>query len=144
MVNRLEWASTLCSITRGIGVLGDAWTLHILREILAGARYFGQIRDALDIANNILSGHLQRMAAAGLITHRTTTVDGRPRKEYLPIAAAVDALPILNALSLWAQRHASDEVTTVTAIVCLECSTISTAGERCSNCNALLSAGGSR
>ncbi|ORW94732.1 transcriptional regulator [Mycobacterium sp. IEC1808] len=57
-----------CPIARGLDVLGERWTLLILRELVGGPRRYGDLRDALPgIATNLLAERLKEMQAAGLV-----------------------------------------------------------------------------
>ena len=57
-----------CPIARGLDVLGERWTLLILRELIGGARRYGDLRAALpDIATNLLADRLRDLEDAGLI-----------------------------------------------------------------------------
>jgi DNA-binding HxlR family transcriptional regulator len=57
-----------CPIARGLDVLGDRWTLLILRELLGGARRYGDVRAALPgIATNLLADRLRELEEAGLV-----------------------------------------------------------------------------
>ena len=57
-----------CPIARGLDVLGERWTLLILRELIGGARRYGDVRAALPgIATNLLADRLRELEAAGLI-----------------------------------------------------------------------------
>ena len=57
-----------CPIARGLDVLGERWTLLILRELIGGARRYGDMRAALPgIATNLLADRLRELEEAGLI-----------------------------------------------------------------------------
>jgi DNA-binding HxlR family transcriptional regulator len=57
-----------CPIARGLDVLGERWTLLILRELVGGARRYGDLRDALPgIATNLLAERLKELQEAGLV-----------------------------------------------------------------------------
>lgn len=131
---RSDWSDEACSIARGIDAVGDPWTLLIVRELLIGHYRFDRLRDRLGIAENTLSARLSRMTVQGLVT-RVPYLDGRrTRYEYRPTLAAAEALPILHAFSLWAERHATRDGQPHLGIVCQACSARSRSGESCSSC----------
>jgi DNA-binding HxlR family transcriptional regulator len=67
-VARRKSYSQNCPIARGLDVLGDRWTLLILRELLGGARRYADLRAALPgIATNLLADRLRELEDAGLI-----------------------------------------------------------------------------
>ncbi|KQR92942.1 MAG: helix-turn-helix transcriptional regulator [Microbacterium ginsengisoli] len=138
MALRSDWSGQSCPIARGIDVLGDPWTLLILRESLGGARRFDEFKDVLGPADNILANRLKRMVEAGLLEKRPYTEGARPRHDYLPTQAAADALPILHALAKWGERHTEAGAGGGIEIICRSCGEQSTTGERCSSCGAPL------
>jgi DNA-binding HxlR family transcriptional regulator len=99
-----------CSIARALDVVGDRWTLLIVRELmLQGACRFTDLKNGLPgIATNLLSTRLKELEAAGLITRE----DAPP-----PVATALYELtgtglalePVLKALGLWGLRTMGDE-----------------------------------
>ena len=53
-----EFEPSACSVARTLDVLGDTWSILVLRDVLLGAHRFDQIQAHLDIARNVLVGHL--------------------------------------------------------------------------------------
>jgi DNA-binding HxlR family transcriptional regulator len=88
-----------CSIARALEVVGERWTLLVLREVLLGRRNFREIRRQTGVAANILSDRLQTLVEHGLLERRGT--------EYAPTAKGVDMTPVLVALMQWGDRHAA-------------------------------------
>ena len=56
-----------CAIARSLGVLGERWTFLIVREALWGATRFGEFRDALGVAPDVLTARLARLVDAGVM-----------------------------------------------------------------------------
>src|SRR6266478_4752823 len=52
-----------CSIARALEVVGERWTLMIIRDVLLGLRRFEQLRESLGIASNVLTDRLNRLVA---------------------------------------------------------------------------------
>ncbi|WP_426244598.1 winged helix-turn-helix transcriptional regulator [Nocardioides sp. LHG3406-4] len=102
MVKVLGKDST-CSIARSLEVLGDAWTLLIVREaILSGATRFQEFRDALGVAPNILSKRLATLIEEGVMERRTYRDDGaRARDEYVLSEAGRSLSVVIAALGEW-------------------------------------------
>lgn len=96
-----------CSIARGLEVLGDAWTLLIVREaIIAGSTRFQEFRDALGVAPNILSKRLAHLVEQGVFERRTYQEPGsRPRDEYVLTDAGRSLSLVIGALSAWGRTH---------------------------------------
>jgi DNA-binding HxlR family transcriptional regulator len=97
-----------CSIARSLEILGERWTLLVLREVLLGRRRFGDIRSHIGVAPNILSDRLQTLVEHGLLERRP--LEGQPEShEYVPTRKGVDANPVLVALLQWGDRHAAPD-----------------------------------
>jgi DNA-binding HxlR family transcriptional regulator len=96
-----------CSIARSLDVVGDTWTLLIVREaLIAGATRFQDFRDALGIASNILTGRLATLVDQGLMERRTYQEPGsRPRDEYVLTEAGRSLSMVIAALSDWGRTY---------------------------------------
>jgi len=95
-----------CSIAAALAVVGERWTLLVMREVLLGRRRFADIRDELGVAPNILSDRLQTLVEHGLLERRR--YGKHPEAlEYLPTEKGVDINPVLIALMQWGDRHAA-------------------------------------
>src|SRR5688500_3306406 len=90
-----------CSIARALEVLGERWTLLILREVLLGRRRFEELRRNTGVATNILADRL-----ATLVDHEILERRG---EEYVPTRKAIDAGPVLVALMQWGDAHAAPD-----------------------------------
>jgi DNA-binding HxlR family transcriptional regulator len=86
-------------------VLGDRWTLLILRNATIGVTRFDDFKADLGIADNILSARLGKLVDAGLLTKVAYRDGGRTRHEYRLTERGADVLPLLHALSRWGQQH---------------------------------------
>lgn len=97
-----------CPVARGLSVLGDRWTLLILRDCFLGIRRFDQFQRNLGITRHLLSGRLRKLESEGLL--RREIYQKRPlRHEYRLTDAGKDLLPILIALIGWTERHHPSE-----------------------------------
>ncbi|MEQ8145142.1 helix-turn-helix domain-containing protein [Streptomyces sp. OP7] len=96
-----------CSIARSLEVLGDAWTLLIVREaMLAGSTRFQEFRDALGIAPNILTKRLGFLVDEGLMERRGYQEPGeRARTEYVLTEAGQGLTTVIAALASWGRTH---------------------------------------
>lgn len=106
---RPEWRdldSEACSIARTMTVLGEPWTVLVLRDLLNGLGRFDELVTHLGIARNVLSRRLGGLVAAGLVETRDYREPGRrTRREYRPTAAGRDLRPVLLALMAYGDRH---------------------------------------
>lgn len=93
-----------CPIARGLNVIGDAWSLLILRDASAGLTRFDQFRKSLGIAPTILTRRLTMLTDEGLLEKRRYS-EHPPRDEYLLTTAGRDFLPVLFMIGEWARQH---------------------------------------
>ena len=96
-----------CSIARSLEVLGDRWTLLILREaLIAGSTRFQEFREALGIAPNLLTQRLAFLIDEGLLARRTYREEGtRARDEYVLTEAGRSLNLVIAALSDWGRTR---------------------------------------
>ena len=92
-----------CSIARTLAIVGERWTLLIMRELLLGRRRFEELRRNTGVATNILSDRLTTLVDQGLVDHH-----GEP-PEYSPTPKGRDLVPVLLALMNWGDRHTAPD-----------------------------------
>ena len=96
-----------CPIANSLEILGDRWTLLIIRDLMfRGMREFGELMAAGEgIATNILAERLERLRASGLINKYPHPKD-RKKYQYRLTAAGIELAPVLIDLTLWGIRNA--------------------------------------
>lgn len=94
-----------CSIANALELLGERWTLLILREVLLGRTRFVDIRSHVGLAPNILSDRLGTLVEHGLLERRRYS-EHPESYEYLPTRKGADVGPVLVALMQWGDRYA--------------------------------------
>jgi len=99
----LERPST-CSVARAMEILGERWTLLILRESFYGVRRFSAMQRNLGIARNILSSRLQRLVSAGILERRQYQEEPA-RYEYRLTEMGRDLYPAVVAIMRWGDKH---------------------------------------
>jgi DNA-binding HxlR family transcriptional regulator len=120
------------AVARTLAVVGDAWTLLILRDAFYGVRRFEDFRRNLGIARNILSHRLKRLVERGLFERRQYSE--RPRRhEYRLTARGRDLFGVLVALQAWGDQWAPDEPGRMT-LTHLGCGRQAHAVPACSEC----------
>jgi DNA-binding HxlR family transcriptional regulator len=101
-----DYESGACSIARTLALIGDRWTLLVLRDVANGVRRFDELAGHLGIARNILSGRLARLTEAGLVERAAYREPGtRERQEYRLSQAGRELVPVLLALMAWGDQH---------------------------------------
>lgn len=95
-----------CSLVRALEVLGDRWTMLLLRQAFYGVGRFDDMQAQLGVSRKVLSERLARMVFAGLLA-RAPYRDGaqRTRHEYRLTAKGQDLATALVALMQWGDRH---------------------------------------
>ena len=102
---RADWSGEFCPVRRGLDVVGDPWSLLIMRDALHGRRRFEEFRSSLGIADSVLSRRLSALVDAGLLVRNDYRAARRTHAEYVPTRAGADLLPVLHALAAWAEAH---------------------------------------
>jgi DNA-binding HxlR family transcriptional regulator len=95
-----------CSVAATLGVIGERWTLLILREVFAGLRRFDEIAEHLGISRRVLTERLRQLVDAGLLERRSYQEAGqRARQEYHLTPRAHDLQWVLAALLQYGNTH---------------------------------------
>lgn len=103
---KAQYDEPTCSIERSLQVLGERWTLLIIREIYSGRHRFADIQLTLGIAPNLLSTRLKTLVDAGVLRKRTYQEPGsRHRDSYHLTPAGQELQVILAALQQWGDHH---------------------------------------
>ena len=99
-----DWTDPDCPVARTLDLVGDRWSLLVVRDAMDGARSFTEFQRRTGIARNILTERLRKLTAHGLLAQRTAP-SGR-RQEYVLTDAGRDLFPVILTLRQWGERHA--------------------------------------
>jgi DNA-binding HxlR family transcriptional regulator len=98
-----------CSIARAMAVLGERWTLVVLREITLGVRRFVEIRERTGMPRQVLTDRLNLLVDGGILRRVPYQEEGaRQRDEYRLTAKGFDLFPLLVAVREWGDRYLAD------------------------------------
>jgi DNA-binding HxlR family transcriptional regulator len=100
----MSWTDPDCPVARTLDLVGDRWSLLVVRDAMDGARSFTEFQRRTGIARNILTDRLRKLTAHGLLAQRTAP-SGR-RQEYVLTDAGRDFFPVIVTLRQWGERHA--------------------------------------
>ncbi|MER7506060.1 helix-turn-helix domain-containing protein [Nonomuraea pusilla] len=104
-MTRPQASATPCPVMRTVDLVGDRWTLLILRDAFDGPRRFSQFQRDLGIAKNVLSDRLAGLVAAGIL--RTEPAAGAAAyRAYVLTEKGQDLFDVVIALRQWGERHA--------------------------------------
>ena len=102
-----EYEGQNCSIASTLELIGERWTLLILRDVFLRVRRFEDFQRSLGIARNVLSARLQRLCDEGILERRV--YQQRPlRYEYRLTEKGIDLWPILMTMIKWGDKYAAD------------------------------------
>jgi DNA-binding HxlR family transcriptional regulator len=101
-----DYQGQVCSIARSLELIGDRWTLLIVRDLVLGLRRFDEFLESLGVASNVLSDRLNRLADDGII-ERVRYSERPERFEYQLTPKGRELGLVLLALMQWGDRHIS-------------------------------------
>lgn len=108
-MKRTSFAAMPCSVARTLEVVGEWWSLLVLRDAFKGVRRFDDFQRSLGIARNILADRLAGLVEHGVLERRM--YQERPeRYEYRLTAKGLDLYPVIVGLLRWGDRWAADEM----------------------------------
>ncbi|MCB1588884.1 MAG: helix-turn-helix transcriptional regulator [Xanthomonadales bacterium] len=102
-MKRTSLSTDACPIARSLDLVGEWWSLLILRESFSGVRRFKDFEQRLGIARNILSTRLKKLTEAGVLERRPSTEDAR-EVDYRLTPMGRELGTVLIALAQWGQR----------------------------------------
>jgi DNA-binding HxlR family transcriptional regulator len=114
MVKRTSFADDGCPIARALDVIGDWWSMLIIRDALLGRRRFGEFQKSLGLARNILSARLRMLVDEGILS-TVPASDGSAYQDYVLTDKGRGVFPILVALRQWSEAFDAhpDQIDTI-------------------------------
>jgi len=98
-----------CPVARTLDVIGDRWTILVLRDITFGITKYSDLLESLDgISPNLLSQRLKRLEATGVL-ERSFYSDHPPRAEYLLTEKGRGLVPVLASIAEWGYKYELEE-----------------------------------
>jgi DNA-binding HxlR family transcriptional regulator len=101
---RADYPGQACSIAKSLEVIGERWSLLIVRDVMNGNRRFGELQKGLGVARNVLAARLQRLIEEDILERRPYQSNPE-RFEYFLTEKGLDLWPALVALLSWGDRH---------------------------------------
>jgi DNA-binding HxlR family transcriptional regulator len=99
-----DYATQECSIARALEIVGERWTLLVVRDALYGVRRYNDFLVHLGIPRAVLAARLQALTAEGILEKRRYQ-ESPPRDEYVLAERGIALWPTLRALGLWGREH---------------------------------------
>jgi DNA-binding HxlR family transcriptional regulator len=102
----MQYDPAPCSIARTLQLVGEKWSLLVLRDVFSGVRRFDDMQHRIGAPRQVLSTRLGSLVAAGILRRQPYRDPGqRTRYEYRLTEAGMDLYPVLVALLRWGDRH---------------------------------------
>jgi DNA-binding HxlR family transcriptional regulator len=102
-MRKTVFQSQVCSVARALEIIGEWWTLLIVREAFFGTKRFSDFERILGVAKNVLSDRLSKLVEAGVMERSRVTGRGNPQ-DYTLTEKGLALLPVVIALMQWGDR----------------------------------------
>jgi DNA-binding HxlR family transcriptional regulator len=128
-----DYTQQTCSVARTLEVIGERWTMLIVRDILLGLYRFDDIQADLGVARNVLASRLERLVA-GDVVEKVRYQERPTRYEYRLTEKGLDLWPVVAELVRWGDRHAPADDGPPVVFRHSGCGGALGAGQRCDKC----------
>lgn len=128
-----------CSVARTLDVIGERWTMLVLRDAFHGIRRFDDFQQNLGIARNILADRLQTLVDNGVL-RRHPYQERPPRYEYRLTQKGLDLFPVMIAMMDWGDRYLAGDDGPPWLVTHKSCGHTATSAVLCSDCGEPLTA----
>lgn len=139
MDDRSWFTNENCSVARTLEVIGERWTMLVLREAFFRVRRFEELQRNTGAARNILSDRLRRLVEHGILERRQYQ-ERPPRFEYRLTERGLDLYPVLISLMQWGDKHAPGEMGPPVVLEHRPCGNVTSPALVCSECGEPLTA----
>ena len=138
-VLRHDYPGQVCSIAKSLEVVGERWSLLIVRDVMNGHRRFDELQKGLGVARNVLATRLQRLLDEDILERRPYQ-QSPERFEYFLTEKGLDLWPALIALLGWGDRHSTGPEGPPMLIVHKQCGGAVSDRGVCESCGKVLGA----
>ena len=128
-----DYSQQICSVAATLEVVGDPWTLLILRDAFAGVHRFEQWQEGLGVARNVLAARLKSLVGHGVLEKRAYS-EHPPRFEYWLTPKGRDLFDVMMTMAAWGSRHIYGELGCPTPFVHKRCGKPFSPGLICESC----------
>lgn len=130
----LAWSAENCTLGRAMEILGEKWTILVLREVFVGIRRFEDMRVRTGIPRQVLTNRLATLVGHGILRRHPYQLPGeRVREEYRLTEKGFDLYPVLAAILAWGDRYLGDADGSPLAFTHRDCGAPVTAELRCAH-----------
>lgn len=104
MAQRKSLKADACPMARALDIVGDQWSLLVIRDAFDGMKRFGEFQQSLGVAKNILSDRLKNLVQEGVL-ELVPASDGTAYQEYVLTARGKGLFPVMVGLRHWGEAH---------------------------------------
>lgn len=104
MAERKRMNTATCPVARALDVIGDRWSLLIVRDAFDGVSRFGDFQASLGVARNILAGRLKALVEEGVLEAQPAS-DGTSYQQYVLTPKGQTLFPVIVGLRQWGEGH---------------------------------------
>jgi DNA-binding HxlR family transcriptional regulator len=142
-MRKASFAGMQCSIAQTLEIIGEHWTMLVLRDCFLGFRRFDDFVARLGIARNVLSARLDTLVDAGILERRPYD-EGRRRYDYVLTDKGLALWPVLTTLRQWGDEWLLGKGNEPILLEHRDCGDLSHAVMTCDSCGKTLDAGSAR
>lgn len=136
-VLRRTYDNQICSIAGALELIGERWSLLVLRDVFLGVHRFDDLQRGLGIARNVLRDRLNLLVDEGILEKRR--YQERPERfEYHLSEKGRDLWPVLHSLMTWGDKHAAPDAGPATVVVHRGCGGAIDDTRRCAECGTVV------
>jgi len=104
MAQRKSLKADACPMARALDIVGDQWSLLVIRDAFDGMKRFGEFQQSLGVAKNILSDRLKNLVQEGVL-ELVPASDGSAYQEYVLTPKGKGLFPVVVGLRHWGEAH---------------------------------------
>lgn len=136
-MHRTDFSQMTCSIARSLPVVGEPWSVLVLRDVHVGIRRFDELQHDLGVSRKVLAERLKHLVELGLLKRRSYSE--RPtRHEYLLTPKGDDFLDVLMAIARWGDRWTADQAGPPVLYRHLSCGKVTQVEPHCAACGQVM------
>ncbi len=138
-MQRTDFAAMPCSIARSLPVVGDPWSVLVLRDVHVGIKRFSELQENLGVSRKVLTERLAHLLEEGLLERRPYS-DRPPRHEYLLTPKGQDFVNVLLAIAGWGDRWTTGRAGPPALYRHVTCGQVTQVEPHCAACGEIMSA----
>jgi DNA-binding HxlR family transcriptional regulator len=132
-MRRTSFEDVNCSLAQSLEVVGDWWTLMIVRDVFLGATRFDDLQSRLGISRNVLGQRLDKLVADGVL-RKVPYQDHPPRHDYRLTEKGIDLWGVITVMRQWGDRWAAPDGAPLELVHATGCGRVMRAELVCSEC----------